>query len=121
MSEAEALEVISLYYSNATDTYAIYITFTFAYLTVAYFVGAALTRFQVLVVSGLYFISALSTTIATIMPVVVWSDLAKRPETALQQSILWNGDLWILYMSVIFFGGILVSFYFMYNIRARAA
>lgn len=51
MSEAETLELISLYYSNAIDAFTVYIFFTFAYLTIAYFVGSSLTRFQVFAVS----------------------------------------------------------------------
>jgi hypothetical protein len=45
MTEAEVLEMINLHASNSMSAYAIFITLTFAYLTVAYFeVYAAVKR-----------------------------------------------------------------------------
>ena len=120
MSEAETLELISLYYGNAIDAFTIYISFTFAYLTIAYFVGSALTRFQVIAASGLYLISAMSAALGTVMPVLAWGELLASRETTLAKFDLWNADIWIPYMGIILAGGILVSLYFMFDVRVRA-
>ena len=98
MSESETLELISLYYGNAIDAFTIYISFTFAYLTVAYFVGSQLTRFQVIAASGLYMISATSAALGAIMPMLAWSEFVRSRETALSKFDLWNGELWVLYL-----------------------
>lgn len=121
MTEAETLELVSLYYGNAIDAFTIYISFTFAYLTVAYFVGAKLSGFQVIVVSGLYLIAALSTTLGSVMPMLAWGELLSSRETLLDKFQLWNGITWVFNMCVIFAGGMVVSFYFMFDIRSKAA
>ncbi len=38
MTEAEALELIAIYTANALDSFALYLSFTMAYLATAYFV-----------------------------------------------------------------------------------
>ncbi|MEQ8694609.1 MAG: hypothetical protein RIC85_04720 [Gammaproteobacteria bacterium] len=120
MTEAEILELVSLYYGNAIEAFTIYITFTFAYLTVAYFVGSKLTRFQVFVVSGLYLISALSTTLGSIMPMLAWGELLANRDTLLSKFPVWDGEMWVVNMGIIFLVGIVVSFYFMYDVRSKS-
>jgi len=119
MSEAETLELISLYYGNAVDAFTIYISFTFAYLTVAYFVGPALTRFQVFAASGLYLVAALSAAVGSILPMLAWGELLTSRETTLGKFEIWNGDFWVIYMGTLYAAGILVSLYFMFDIRKR--
>ena len=58
MSESDAIEALSEISLNATTYVSIFISVTFAYLTVAYLVGKQLTRFQCLAVSALYFLIA---------------------------------------------------------------
>jgi hypothetical protein len=64
MTEAEVIESINLYASNALGGYAIIMTSTFAYLTVAYFVGDKLSFSQVFTVSVLYVTSGAIFTLA---------------------------------------------------------
>ena len=59
MTEAEALDLIVGFGANATSGFAIYISFTFAFLTLSYFVGSKLTTFQAIVVSVIYIIGAI--------------------------------------------------------------
>ena len=119
MTEAETLELISMYYGNAIDAFALYITFTFAYLTVAYFVGRALTRFQVFAASGLYLVSTLSTALGVILPMVAWTELLGSRQTLLGKFRIWNGEFFMWYLGAIFTIGIIVSLYFMFNVRTR--
>ncbi|MGR8950541.1 MAG: hypothetical protein ACU84Q_21055 [Gammaproteobacteria bacterium] len=121
MTEAETLELISLYYGNAIDAFTIFISFTFAYLTVAYFVGAALTRFQASAASGLYILSSSSAAVGSILPMLAWSDLLGSRKTVLGKFEIWDGNFWIAYMGIIYITAISVSLYFMFDVRRRAA
>jgi hypothetical protein len=58
MNESEVLEIVNLYASNGMHSLSIWATFTFACLTAAYLAGDRLSRFQVIVVSSLYFVAA---------------------------------------------------------------
>lgn len=58
MTEAEAIELIAIFTTNVIASNTIYLSFTFAYLTAAYFVGASLSRFQAIFVSVLYALAA---------------------------------------------------------------
>ena len=40
MTEPEVMEMVNLYAGNGLTSYTIWVSFTFAYLTVAYLVGA---------------------------------------------------------------------------------
>ena len=48
MTEAEALELIAIYITNAHGGFTIYLSVTFAYLVTAYLVGRKLSPFQAL-------------------------------------------------------------------------
>ena len=47
MTDAEIFELIFIAGSTALTGFGLFITFTFAYLTVAYFVGPALSKTEV--------------------------------------------------------------------------
>ena len=51
MSEAEVLELINMHTSNAFSGFAVFLTLLFGYMTVAYVVGARLTKFQVVLIT----------------------------------------------------------------------
>ena len=120
MSEAEILELVSLYYGNAIDAFTIFISFTFAYLTVAYFIGPALTKFQAGAATGLYILSSASAAVGSILPMLAWSELLGSKETTLGQFQIWDGVFWISYMGLIHAVAIFVSLYFMFDVRRRA-
>ena len=61
MAEAEIFELIFIAGSTALTAFGLFITFTFAYLTVAYLVGADLSKSEVGIISALYVMSALMT------------------------------------------------------------
>ena len=120
MTEAEVLELIVMYIENSMTGYSIWLTVTFAFMTVAYFVGEKLTPFQVWAVSGLYLIGSTSAIIVCYIHIHAWSALRSDFPggiSALDTSILWNGELWkFLIVSSLILGNI-VSLYFMYNVR----
>jgi hypothetical protein len=54
MTEAEALELIAIYVTNAHEGFTLYLSVTFAYLITAYLVGSKLSPFQALAVSEFF-------------------------------------------------------------------
>ena len=69
MTEADALEVAGIFAGNALNAFSVYISFTTAYLVAAYYVGARLTSFQSLAVSGLYLVASTAYMLALVMNV----------------------------------------------------
>jgi hypothetical protein len=120
MSEAEALEVLSDFASNTATYFTMFISFTFAYLTVAYFIGQALSKFQCLAISGLYIISAAVSGITTVGWSQAWLVLRAREETMLNEVWLFNDIGWIGTVTFLFVTISVVSLYFMYDIRKKA-
>jgi len=95
--------------------FSIYITFTFGYLTVAYFAGANLSRVQVVIISSLYVLAASSFFITTITHTQSFGALvSKHPDFV--YSIFWHAP-WTPWATTIQVGGILASLYFMYDSR----
>ncbi|WNC69091.1 hypothetical protein RI845_02795 [Thalassotalea nanhaiensis] len=117
MTDAEALELIALYANNALTSFTIYITFTFGFLVTAFVVGAKLTRFQAFVVSTLYLISVGSAALSLIVDMQVWVAIKESTPTLIDELPLTNGTFWLTYMCIVLIGGILVSLYFLWDIR----
>ena len=90
MTEAEALEVLSEFANNTATYFTMFVSFTFAYLTVTYLVGKSLSRFQSLAISGLYVISALVSGITTVGWAQAWLVLRTSETTMLNEVWLFN-------------------------------
>jgi len=58
MAESELFELVFIAGTTAMTAFTFVVTFTFAYLTVAYFLGAKLSRIEVAVVTGGYLIAS---------------------------------------------------------------
>jgi len=119
MSEAETIELVALLGDNAVSNFAVYISITFAYLTVAYFVGAALSSFQMKAVSGLYLASSGICAISSVATVQAWVLIVSVEPTVLNTLPLYTAGIWHIYMAVLLTAGMVVSLYFMYDIRRR--
>ena len=117
MTEAEALELIAIYVTNAHGGFALYLSVTFAYLVTAYLVGSKLSPFQALAVSGLFFISATIIALSTMASVQAWIAVKRSTSTVIDTVALYNPELWLFTLPVILFPGVLVSLYFMWHIR----
>ena len=117
MSEAEAFEVAAAWVANAITAFTIYISFTFAYLTVAFVAGNKLSRFQTIVVSIMFALSAASSIFSMINSLMMWESALSHVEN-IDRSYFFNDPFfWYTYMLAILGGGILVSLYFMWNVR----
>ena len=65
MTEAEALELAVMCVDNAMTAFSVFISITFAYMTVSFLAGSKLSNFQALAASGLYIFTAGVTILCT--------------------------------------------------------
>ena len=121
MTEAEVLELAAIYSSNTMSAFTLYISFTFAFLITAFYAGKKLTAFQVVTASGLYVVSVGSTVLAMIGSLQAQYAIQGTNDTLLDDFPIWTGGLWIPYMGTILIIGILISLYFMWNVRHSKA
>lgn len=115
MTKAEVIESLNLAAANGFEGYTMFITVTFAYLVVAYFVGAQLSRLQVLIGSVLYLTAGASFWLGTITHSASFEALAHEYQDLIP-SRLWLFP-WSESTTVLFSGGILASLYFMWDVR----
>ena len=118
MSELEAVEAVSELLANAISAFTVYFSFTFAYLTACYLVGRSLSKFQAVAVSALYVATA------TITGLTVYGNQqaigevqSSYPSNVINQLIIFDIDIWHGISAVLFIAVVLVSLYFMYNVR----
>jgi len=115
MSESEVLEIVNLYASNGMNSFSIWATFTFAYITAAFLAGSRLTKFQVITISSLYFVAAGAFALAAITHLQSIREIFVRyPEFV--PSAYWNIP-WTSLGYAITVGGMAASLYFMYDVR----
>lgn len=119
MSESEFIEAINMHASNGIGSFSIYITFTFAYLTASYLVGARLSRFQAFAVSSLYVLASVGFCLATITHTQSFGALV-RAYPQFVNSFGW-GLPWSALAGVIQVGGIIISLIFLFDIRAKSS
>lgn len=120
MTEAEAFEVGAAWVSNAITAFTIYISFTFAYLTVAFVTGERLSMFQVAVINVLYSLSAGSAIFSMMNSLMMWESALLHAESAMKYQYFFNNpSFWYSYMAVILSLGILVCLYFMIDVRRQ--
>ena len=121
MTEAEILELIAIYASNAINSFAVFASITFAFLAVSYITGSALTRFQAYAISVLYVIAAGSAVSSTVGNVQAWGKLVAKNPPTLAELVVYRADFWDLYLAILGVGVVLVNLYFLYDVRRTAA
>ena len=117
MNEAEVVEAAAQYVDTSLSAIALYASFTFAYLTAAYFIGEKLRPFQARMVSALYIASAGIMTSSSFATVQAWTHMVHTYPTFLNDSAVLNFGGWHYCLSAIMVAGILASLYFLYDIR----
>ncbi len=115
MSEAEILENANLHAQNAISCFAIYVSFTFAYLTAAYMAGAKLSVPQFIIATGLYLVSVSAPGVALIVHTESLQRLVTQSEI-LSSTALWRIP-WSSYLAVVMSLGVIASLYFMWDVR----
>ncbi len=94
-----------------------WVSLTFAYLTAAYFVGRALSRFQCWAISVFYVVMAVVFAMSAVGYVKTWRALYLREPVIFGEVWEFGFPWWGELSGFFFYGGIFVSLYFMYNIR----
>ena len=119
MTEAEALETAAAFSANALTSFTVYISFTFAYLTAGYVAAVNFTKFQLLVGSGLFVASAGSAGVSCVASSDAMMTILTSYPSVLDNQISWSIP-WAAVMSVVLSAGLLISLYFVYDLRRRA-
>ncbi len=117
MTEVEAFELALMAKANAVQTFTVYITFTFAYLAAAYFVGKKLTRFQSLAASGLYMFAAMSAVINHQSDVEFLGIALDHTGSLQPRELFSSSEFWSVYIGILSVIGIIIGLYFMWSVR----
>ena len=117
MSEAEIWELILLSQANAATYIAMLLTLISGYLVIAYLVGTKLSGQQILLVNGLFLLSALSMAFPTFAAYERASFLLSLTSEAYRSPRSAGIHLAPGASAVIFSGAILASLKFMWDVR----
>ncbi len=117
MTEAEALELIGIYTANSHTAFTLYLSFTFAYLATAHFVGRELSRYQVFAASGLYVTAAISGYMGVLANVQVWGKVADATRTVMDDLPMFDAGLWMIFLATIMILGVFISLYYIWDVR----
>ena len=117
MTQAEAMELIAIWSGLASTDFTLYITATFAYIVAAYVVGSKLTRIQTLMISFLYIWLAVIAVLAVDSDFTWMQVSIEQLEDKRLREITYTGEFWRLPVTGFMSCGILVSIYFMWNVR----
>ena len=118
MIEADAIAALTNIGEVAATYTTMWLSVTFGYLTVAYFLGKSLSRFQCLAVSGLYVVfAAIFAAVAVGFVDSFWL-LRAREKTIIDEAWIFSGVAGYLEgTAFVLLAATLISLYFMYNVR----
>lgn len=120
MTEPDAIAALTDLGELITSCVGVWISVTFGYLTVAYFLGAALTRSQCTGISILYVALATMFAATSVGYVDGWVQLHERESTVLDQVWVFSHvEGYVEGLAFVFISGTLISLYFMYDVRKR--
>ena len=120
MNEAESIAALTNIGEAFSAFTGLWVSVTFAYLTVSYLVGKALSRFQTIAISTIYFVSALVFGASAHGYGHSWVLLNEREQTILKEAYVFaDAGFFTSSIAVFLLGGTALSLYFMYDIRKR--
>ena len=121
MNEVDAIESLTNIGEIAATYGTLWVSITFGYLTVAYFLGTALSRFQCLAISTLYVVFAAIFAATTLGYVDSWLQLQSRENTVFDNVWLFNEiPFYFESTALVLVGSTILSLYFMYNVRTSS-
>ena len=121
MTEAETIASLNDIAVVAGSFVSMWVSFTFAYLTVAYFLGKVLSRFQCLMISAIYGVTAAYFGCAAFVYVQAWHVVRLSRDTLYNNIWLMTFEsAWVWGVAVFLVAGTTVSLYFMYDVRRRS-
>ena len=120
MVEADAIAALTNIGEVAATYTGMWLSVTFGYLTVAYFLGKSLSRFQCLAISALYVVFAVIFASVTIGFVDSFWLLRAREKTIIDEAWIFSSlPGYLEGTAFVLLAATLVSLYFMYNVRQR--
>ena len=120
MIEADAIAALTNIGEVAATYTGMWLSVTFGYLTVAYFLGKSLSRFQCLAISALYVVFAVIFASVTIGFVDSFWLLRAREKTIIDEAWIFSSlPGYLEGTAFVLLAATLVSLYFMYNVRQR--
>jgi len=117
MTEAEIINSMTEYFGLNAEMLSIYLTVTSGYLIVAYLVGNKLTRFQLVIISGLYVIFAGATTYLAVGYGMRGIHYAESLRNLSPSTPLYSTDAIPGAIAFVLLGGIVASLTFMWQSR----
>jgi len=122
MTEAEAIESLTNIGSLAATYAGMWLSVTFAYLTVAYLVGAKLSRFQVSAISTLYVLLTSISGATTLGYVDSWTKLREREATIFDSVKLFSSaEVYLPATTAFLIFSTCLALYFMYDVRKNSS
>ncbi len=119
MVEADAIAALTNIGEVAATYTGMWLSVTFGYLTVAYFLGKSLSRFQCLAISALYVVFAVIFASVTIGFVDSFWLLRAREKTIIDEAWIFSSlPGYLEGTAFVLLAATLLSLYFMYNIRS---
>ncbi len=117
MTEGEALEVAGIFAGNAITSFTVYVTFTMAYLVAAYYAGLRLTPFQSITVSALYLFASFAPMLSLVTNILVYGEAMDLTDIGRNSPLFTSGIVWAVGMTFLMSIGMLISLYFMWQVR----
>ncbi len=120
MSEAEVIELSIGFGANAISTFTLFISMTFAYLTLCHFVGAKLSRFQSIAISIVYVIGATAPAASAYTHMAAIQKLQSKYPSLLDSIPGFDMEPWLIWEPIGVLSIIGMSLYFMYEVRRNS-
>jgi hypothetical protein len=120
MREAELFELVFIAGGTAMTAFTFVVTFTFAYLTVAYFLGARLSRWELSVVTAGYLLSSFMTfcvVMANVSAMRVFQQELADSAAYQRISVFMDARIYEAGMPVVYLVSVATCLFFMWNVR----
>ena len=120
MTEAEIFELVFIAGTTALTGYSLFITFSFAYVTAAHFLGSRLSKLEVSIISALYLLSALiffSVTMANISAMGSLQQELAFSEVYQRVMFFIDARIYIVLAPIVSLGAVVLCYYFMWSVR----
>ena len=121
MSEAEVIELTIGFGANAISTFTLFISMTFAYLTLCHFVGATLSRFQSISISIVYVIGASAPAASAYTHMAAIQKLQSKYPSLLDTVPGFHMEPWLIWEPIMTLFILGLSLYFMYEVRRNSS
>ncbi len=120
MEEAQLFELVFIAGATAMTAFTFVVTFTFGYLTVAYFLGRRLSRLEIGVVSGVYLIASFllfSVVMANVSAMRVFQEELAESRVYQKIAFFMDARIYEAGMPVLYLLSVVTCLFFMWNIR----